>query len=191
MKVFVEVNNYGIAKENESKGWYFLADSAVTNTGKPFYLPENLGHVTVSLAPAVKLSRLGKFIASKFAPRYYNEFAPAIHFRLPELEKKLISQELPVDASRSFDKSLFVGNFMPFDRDLELSLEINDRKVCEFHFQNLKLSIDELIEKISVMNTIKIGDILLPGMSDEIVINRGDLLEVKLSGHNSFEVRIK
>lgn len=190
MKIFVIENNYEVPV-NDELSWYFLADSALTNTGKPFYLPEKHGNVIVSLSVAVKISRLGKFISQNFAPRYYGEFAPALHFRLPDFEKKLVDSGRSPDASRSFDRSLFVGDYSPAKDFKIIKLFQNGVKVAEFDVYALANQIDKLISSVSVMNTLKMGDILLPGLSGNIELKEGDLLEVKQDDLVSFIVKVK
>ena len=171
--------------------WYFLSDSSVSNTGKPFYLPENVGEVSVSLSSAIKLSRLGKFIEPKFASRYYQEAAPAIHFSLPQLESKLFEEGLSTDPSKNFDKSLFMGEFSLFSEEETLELIINGERVVEFNIRNLHHSVDVVIHKVSVMNTWKMGDILLPGLSGNVYVKEGDLLDIRKNGKTAFQIRVK
>lgn len=197
MKVFVMVNNYG-AGNNEGNsrvqgplGWYLLADSAVTNTGKPFYLPENYGKVVVSVSIAVRISRLGKFISRKFAPRYYTEYAPVLHFRMPEYERKLKGEGLPGDAARNFDKSLFAGDLLPLGEEQPVELYVNGEKSAEFSRAFLNNSLERVVEEVSQMNTLKMGDLILPALSGEIELHRGDFLELKQTGKGLFSVRVK
>ena len=171
--------------------WYVLADSAVTNTGKPFYLPEDLGRVTVSLGFSLRISRLGKHISEKFAPRYYSEAAPTLHFKLHDYEKNLINSGLPSDAARSFDKSLVVGDFQNLDFSSNIELFINNEKQLEFDLNKLPYSIESVITEVSKINTLKMGDIILPGLSSEIFVKEGDLLEVKKNGERLFHVKVK
>lgn len=191
MKVFVVVNNYGEKAQGTPKSWYLLADSAVSNTGKPFYLPETKGRVTVSLSEAIRFQRLGKFISPKFAARYYSEVAPALHFRLPDLEQRLTEASLPGDAARSFDRSLFVGDFVPFSPALKYALKVNGEIKAEFTETSCATKLDDLIAEVSEMNTIKMGDILIPGLSGEIELHEGDLLEVLEDGKLMFHVKVK
>ena len=191
MKVFVTVNNYPSSSESTSKGWYLLADSAVTNTGKPFYLPEELGPVSVSVCMVWKLSKLGKSISSKFAHRYFSEWAPALHFKLPDYEKRLLEEGLPADASRSFDRSIFIGDFTPVAENVHLELFLNGEKISEFEKDKLLSPVEDIISGISRMNTIKIGDLLVPGLSGNEIVHIGDKLELNMNGVPAFYVKVK
>lgn len=191
MKVIVFENNYGEGNEGKKKGWYFLTDSAVTNTGKPFYKPENVGKLTVTLTVAVKISRLGKAISEKFANRYYSEYAPALHLQLPEFGELLKESDLSEDASRSFDQALFVDDFQPFSEIKEYELWVNGEKKIVWDIRFLNDSVDKLIANFSKMNTVKMGDLLLPGLSETIDLEVGDRLEVKSEGKIYFMVKVK
>ena len=191
MKVFVMVNNYGEEALKKPCGWYLLADSAVTNTGKPFYLPEGLGQVRASLGLALKISRVGKSISPEFAGRYFTEAAPVLHFHFPEYEAKLLEQGLPGDAARNFDRSLFVGEFSPIDANWEACLFLNEEKKEIFSVSRLLHTPEEVVSEISKRNTLKIGDLILPGLSGNIPLGIEDKLEVKIQGERVFMVKVK
>ena len=191
MKTFVIADNYGRNAIEGEPGWYFLSDSAVTNTGKPFYLPEGRGKTFASLSIAVRFGRLGKSISKEFAPRYYSEFAPALHFYLPEYERRLREMKLPTDAARNFDKSLFVGDFRPIEELSAFELIRNKERVAVFDPGQLCYGIDQLISLISVMNTIKMGDMLVPGLSRGIEPEEGDLLEIGCGDFRAFHVKVR
>ena len=191
MKVIVIDNNYEPVRVSSPKVWYLIADSAISNTGKPFYIPENCGKTVVSLIGTVRISRLGKNISEKFASRYYTEYAPALHFKLPDLEEFLRESGLPQDASRSFDRSLIIGDFLPIEDKETLRLRINGEDKAEFNFGLLHKGVEKVLSEVSKMNTMKIGDILVPGLSGFIEIREGDFLEVMKGEERAFHVKVK
>ena len=189
MKAILTLNNYG--ETLSPVGFGLLADSAVTNCGKPFYIPENVGQTCVTLAMAIRINRLGKGIKEKFASRYFSEMAPALHFFLPDYAAALRDESLPEDPAHSFDKALFVSDFLDFSQSSIIELTINDNKVAEFNPAHLKKNIDKLIEEISIMNTLKMGDLIVPGVNGSFPIYPGDILEVFVNTQKAFQVRVK
>ena len=185
----------GNLKNDESPfGWYFITDSAWTNAGKPFFFPENTDMVTVSLTPVIRINRLGKFIAEKFASRYYAEMAPGVHFRLPRLREALMSRGLSPDAALSFDRSLTVGSFFPVPKEEEnilMTLKINGEEKIQFHISDLKTDINGIISEISKTNTIKTGDFLVPALCGFIPVQIGDCIEVTGSFIQPLKVKVK
>ncbi|MCH5224627.1 MAG: fumarylacetoacetate hydrolase family protein [Muribaculaceae bacterium] len=172
-------------------GWCLLADSAVSNTGKPFYLPDLERETRGSLVFAVKISRLGKGISPKFSHRYYSEIAPAVNFWLPTLEAELRGGGLPDDAARNFDRALMVGEFGPFDPGLELTLRINGQEACRASLKALTFSLDECLAEISKFNTLKMGDLLIPDRGHGIPLEVGNLLEIFSGDEKAFHIKIK
>ena len=191
MKIIVVKNNYSVEIGEKNQGWYLLADSAMTNTGKPFFLPENCGNVMVYLGMAVKINRLGKHIEEKFAHRYYDQYAPVVHFVFESEENLLLSRGLPGDEARNFDRSLFVGEFKALEDMKPIGFRYNGEFKSVFDADKLKISIDEVIHRVSRLNTMKIGDLIVPGLISETYIKEGDFLEVLTGEEVSFNVKVK
>lgn len=191
MKAIVMVNNYEPVKKPFRIGWYLVADSALTNTGKPFYLPEFTGETVVSLGVAVRISRIGKSINYQFGQRYFKEYAPVLHFTLPEYANRLKECGLPEDASRSFDRSLWVGEYIPKGDKEILKLKINGEEATEFSFDKLHHEIEKILLSVSELNTLKIGDIIVPGLNGFIAMKEGDFLEVMKGEERLFHVKVK
>lgn len=191
MKIIGIENNYSPAASDSTQAWFVLADSAITNTGKPFYIPENVGRVNVSPGIALRINRLGKHIAPRFAGRYYSEHVPVLLFSLPDMEADLRSKGLPTDASRNFDRALFAGDFKSRDELEELALYKNKDKVSLFSLCNLVLSIENIISRVSEINTLKIGDLIIPALGESVNIDIDDFLEVVCNDELLFHVKVK
>ncbi|MCH5235593.1 MAG: hypothetical protein J1E16_09875 [Muribaculaceae bacterium] len=191
MKIFVIVNNYPQSTLPSHQGWYLLADSAMTNTGKPFFIPENIGTVNAYLGIAIKISRLGKHIETKFAHRYYSEWAPVVHFVFKTVEERLGNDHLPLDASRSFDRSLFVGDFKPLEELDDIALYKDGELKQIFSMSKILSNPDEVIRNVSDINTLKIGDIIVPALTEPTEVIIGNFLEVKKGDERLFHVKMK
>lgn len=198
MKVIVFPRNYkesGQLEEDEkgkdSLNWYLLADSALTNTGKPFYMPQDMGKVTVSLSVAIRINRLGKSIAGKFASRYFSESAPVLNFQFSELKEKLQKRGLDITPAINFDRCLFIGEFRRLEDQQEIYLVKNGAQKLEWDRTKLLLREEELIENISRLNTLKMGDIILPGLSGNIEVGLEDKFVVKRGVEEEFYVKVK
>ena len=193
MKTFVIENNL-TEENNEEIIWSFLPDSALCNAGKPFFIPENSGGMEVFIAPIVKITRLGKSVAPRFATRYYSQAAAGLHFRDTALRRMLLDKGLPPDIAQSFDRSLILGDFLPVNEiiaDKPLTLQINGIKVAEWGLDKMSADIGSLFQKISTANTLKMGDYLIPGLSAGSKICIGDNLELNLDNKILLSVQIK
>lgn len=176
------------------KAWRFLPDSAFCNAGKPFFIPEFAGSFVAILAPAVKISRIGKSIAGKFATRYFSEIAPAIHFRSPQLMKYLRDAGLPDDMGCSFDRSLIVGDFLPIESipdDAVISLLHNGETVSTISLRDCEKEAIESIEASSACNTLKMGDLIIVIPEAYTKIEIADRLNVEVDGRRILQVMVK
>lgn len=194
MKVIIFDNNNLSADKNLPVGWYIVADSALSNWGKPFYVPENCNLVTVSLSMALKISKLGKYISPRFAGRYFHEFAPALHFRLPELRSLLMNLGLPVTPALSFDKSVMTADFKELPenpKDISMSLKLNGSTRAEWKFTDLNIQPEELIHNFSIMNTLKMGDLILPSLTVGVPVVQGDVIEVESPLFSDLRIKVK
>ena len=181
MKVFLIENNGLVRRHDNEISWRFLADSAISNAGKPFFIPEGEDFVELSVGFALRICRLGKTVAKKFSHRYYDSLAPVIKLVLPALKKELIEKNLSLDPAFSFDRSLFYGDFIPkedYVPSLELSLLLNGEKVSTFSLSGMTWDFDDVISLISKNNTLKMGDYIIPALSESIPVKEGDIVQL-------------
>lgn len=192
MKTFVINGNYNQDKP-APLSWYFLADSSLTNAGKPFFIPDFADEFEAIPVIAVRINRLGKSISGKYAARYYPEFAPAVHFRAKDLMSRLYSLHMPTDMACSFDRSFIMGDYIPFPEDKHITVQLlrNGEKVSEFDTCNLSSNIDRVVAEVSKANTLKMGDIIVPGLAEGTQVTIGDSLEITADGITSLSVQIK
>lgn len=181
MKTFVFDNNYNLDRVPEVVSWYFLADSALTNCGKPFFIPDFAREFVAIPVIAIKINRLGKSVAPKFSERYFTEYAPAIHFHAKDLLARLKEKNLSADRAVSFDRSFIMGEFLPFPTENRVILKMgkNGKTVGEFDTDKLTLPIDEVLAHASYADTLKMGDLIVPALPKGVQIGIGDLVELK------------
>lgn len=176
-----------VSESSSPLSWYFLPDSALVNAGKPFFIPDFADQFEAFMSPVVRITRIGKSIAARFSDRYFSELAPAIHFRASDMRRQLLAAGLPPDPSQSFDRSLTVGEFIPmndFSPADEISFLKNGEVVSSCRIEEWKSYIALFLEKISLSNTIKMGDYLVPCLYGPAPIKIGDRLSI-VCGHDS------
>ncbi len=211
MKIITIVNNYGktdggacnqqedISVENPQQklddtdlpGWYVMPDSCILRTGNPVFLPSPPVRWHARLSAAVKISRLGKSISAKFAPRYYSEMTLAVVLSDDALAARLAAAGLPTAPAYIFDRACILGDFA----DLE-SLDINDtftltdgENAITWKVDELRRTIDQNISLISKDNILKIGDIFIAGVTDNyLTLNSDTHLRAYSSGTDKWDV---
>ena len=147
---------------------FMKPESAQLKDGKPFFIPDFSNEIHYETEMVVKINRLGKNIAEKFANRYYDELTVGIDFTARDLQKSLKEKGLPWEISKSFDNSAAIGNFVSKEefqdiQDINFHLDINKETVQKGNTSNMIYSIDKIIAYISQYFTLKIGDLIFTG----------------------------
>ena len=107
-------------------------DSALLVNRKPFFIPDGVTRLIAYPALALRVSRLGKNIAPKFADRYYNAVALALDIQAANLRDELASQGAPWTAAASLDGSFPVGNFMDFNSSPKIGVKLSSTACGSF-----------------------------------------------------------
>lgn len=164
-----------------------IADSAMTLPGRPTFLPDIPTAASWQAQPllAIRVSRLGKSIAPKFASRYFDAATTAL--RLIPLDAD--GHELTTISS-IIDFGLTLGRWIPAD-GLSATLKIYlDSESAEL--PDTAAIICAAIASISEYATLKMGDILLlplPLLRREISV--GSRLEMRIGDEQILSMRIR
>ncbi|MDR0541903.1 MAG: fumarylacetoacetate hydrolase family protein [Dysgonamonadaceae bacterium] len=148
---------------------FMKSDASLLKDGKPFFIPDFSSDMQYETEVVVKISRLGKNIARRFASRYYKEITVGIDMTARDLQKKFRDKGLPWELSKSFDGSAVVGQFigledLPYDiNHIPFHLDINERTVQDGNTADMLYKTDELIEYVSRFITLKTGDLIYTG----------------------------
>lgn len=148
---------------------FIKPDSALLKDNKPFFIPDFSEDIHYELEVVVRINRLGKNIAERFAHRYYDELTVGIDFTARDLQTELKSKGLPWELSKGFDYSAVVGEFIPKEDlsngvgDVDFELHKNGNQVQLGNTADMIHSIDKIIDYVSRFFTLKIGDIIFTG----------------------------
>ncbi len=196
MKVIGIENNYmGGDAGNEicdSPSVYLMADTTLLKDGKPFFVPDFSQDITFGVSLVVKISRLGKNIAKRFASRYYEE--ATVGMTLCANDLKNVNSGGGESLSTSFDGAAIIGSFYPISDLSHMGCVVTDGEGNEYKIDTseMKLSVDDLIEHISRFYTLKIGDIIFTGFkcrNGKIKIDQS--FEGCIGGINALNFRTK
>lgn len=147
---------------------FLKPDSALLKDGKPFFIPDFSRQVDYETELVVRISRLGKNIAERFAHRYYDAVTVGIDFTARDLQRRFRAEGKPWELCKGFDSSAAIGNFVPIDRfkdiqQLSFRLDIDGQTVQSGCTSDMIFRVDEIIAYVSRFYTLKIGDLLYTG----------------------------
>ena len=145
------------------------ADSALLKNGKPFFIPDFSSEIHHEIEVVVRINKLGKYIAARFASRYYEDVTVGIDFTARDLQRQLRAEGMPWEISKSFDNSAAIGTFVPLseaggkvDR-LDFHLLKNGTLVQQGNTEQMIFNVNEIIAYASRFFTLKIGDLIFTG----------------------------
>jgi len=172
-------------------------DSALLKDSKPFFLPDFSNRIEYETELVVRICRLGKNIAPRFAHRYYDAVTVGIDFTARDLQQQLKAAGKPWEISKGFDNSAVIGDFVPVSRfkdvqNLDFHLTIDGDKVQQGNTRDMIFKIDELIAYISQFYTLKIGDLLYTGTPVGVgPVSIGQRLEGYLEGEKLLDFYVR
>lgn len=171
-----------------------LADSAFLLTGKPFFVPDFASRFTCCPGLCVRIDRLGKHIAQRYAHRYYNSVAACGLVCPHNLADAGVCDDADARCG-SFDGSLLLGNFLPYDGASDVAVCLtNEAGISSTWCQtDLPGTLHSVITELSRYMTLKMGDmIVFPASENEAVeLHVGGELNATLSGTVSLKTRIR
>lgn len=175
MTIYAIVNNllYDFEAAGRSNPvWTIISQAGILQGGNPYFVPDFAKHFEARLGLAVKIGKLGKGIAPRFASRYVESAAPCVLFAASDLLHALRQQGLPWTSAISYDKCLAIGKFTPISIEacsqskICLTLESSaDSTDTNWSANFIKPGIEETLAMLSRDNTLKTGDLILCGIA--------------------------
>lgn len=147
----------------------FHKGDSILRPGLPFFLPDWSQQIDYEAEIVVRISRVGKHIAERFAHRYYDELSIGIDLTARDLQERAIREGLPWSNAKAFDGSAVVGQWVhkselnyPSEA-ISLRLDVSGQTVQQASSHEMLHSIDQIIAYISQWHTLKMGDIIFTG----------------------------
>jgi 2-keto-4-pentenoate hydratase/2-oxohepta-3-ene-1,7-dioic acid hydratase in catechol pathway len=203
MKIICIGRNYvnhieELQNERPSEPVIFMKpDSAVLLKQHPFVIPEFSNDIHHEIELIVKINKVGKYIDTKFAHKYYDEISVGIDFTARDIQNELKLKGLPWEKAKAFDGSAVIGEFLPKSQfnsleNITFELTNNNETVQKGNASHMLWKIDELISYVSRYFTLKIGDIIFTGTPEGVAaVKSDDVLEGFLEGNKLFSIQIK
>ncbi|MCI6823501.1 MAG: fumarylacetoacetate hydrolase family protein [Bacteroidales bacterium] len=205
MKIFSIINNYPKGNKTAENAlsvlrqpsFITLPDTTLTTSNRPFFIPDIAEPCTVTVQLAVRIGRLGRCIAPRFAYRYRDAATVCAVFVAQGLLQELQSAGLPWDAACAFDGCVAVGRFSPLlESGLDnavCSLDIDGKTVQSFDALAAIAGVDDLIAQVSRCCTLRQGDILLTDspFTGQTTASIGTRLTARLNGEALLDFNVK
>ena len=141
-----------------------LPDTAWQQRSRPLFVPDYApAGLLLTLAYAVRISRLGRSVAADYAARYYDAATLCAAASAPELAATLQQCQLPTDAAYGFDAAVNGGTWEAIPADsLPLRLQLSGAVQTECMAATpARAQVDTALAFVSQYVKLCQGDVLL------------------------------
>ena len=174
----------GFVYRNGSTEMVLKGDSCLLNGRKPFFVPDWTNEVGVTPCLILRVSRLGKEIAPKFADRYYDAVAPGEDFIAMDIARDAEKAGKPWTKAIAFDYSLALGEWI----DKDDGLTVNGDKMDGMWL----LTPDQAIAQASKVMTIRQGDLIyIQAQQAPRRVEKEEIIRVEINGEEKLYCKIK
>ena len=152
-------------------------DSCLLNGRKPMFMPDWTQELGVTECIILRVSRLGKEIAPRFANRYYDAVAPGADFTAVDILREAQADGRPWTEAIAFDFSLAIGEWV--DRE-----SMNNGEWL--------LSPEDAIAQASKLMTIRQGDLIyIQANRPPRTVQKEEIIRVEIEGQEKLYCKIK
>lgn len=169
-------------------------DNAVLRNNDDFYMPHFSQDIVCSYGYVVRITRLAKCIATKFASRCYDSVTAGVTFIARDTMQEALKNGLPTDEAYCFDHSTAIGTewFTPeqLTGECSLNLHIGDVSHSTTHSNVIEI-IDQCLSDISNKLTLKTGDLIFISSDSVNSVKEGDTINVTINNTTTLNFQIK
>ncbi|MDR2912460.1 MAG: fumarylacetoacetate hydrolase family protein [Alistipes sp.] len=191
-----------------SEGWrpeadgvvfFMKPDTALLRNNDPFFVPDFSAEVDYECELVVRINRVGRSIAPKFAHRYYDEVGLGIDFTARDLQREAVAGGLPWEMCKSFDRSAALSpEFIKLAdlggdvQNLHFEMRLNGEMRQSGHTAEMIHTVDEIIAHVSRFVTLKMGDLIYTGTPVGVGrVDPSDHLVASLEGRTLLDFQIR
>lgn len=177
--------------------FFMKPDTALLPKKNPFFYPNFTNDLHFECELVIKINKLGKNIAEKYAHEYYDHVGLGIDFTARDLQRKCKEKGHPWEIAKGFEHSAPLGNkFVPLEgkdiNNINFRLEKNDEIVQEGNSKDMIFTVDQLISYVSKFMTLKIGDLIFTGTPEGVgPVKIGDRLKGFIEDEQLLDLKIK
>ena len=157
-------------------------DSCLLNGRKPLFIPDWTQELCVTECLILRVSRLGKEIAPKFANRYYDAIAPGADFIAMDIAREAQQAGKPWTKALAFDYSLAIGEWINND-EMSATALLNEELI---------ISPEEAIAEASKVMTIRQGDLIYIQVKQAPKrVEKEKVIRIEIDGEEKLYCKIK
>lgn len=188
-----ELNN----KVEEQPVIFMKPETALIAPRQPFFYPDFSSDIHHEVEIVIRINKVGKRIAERFAHKYYDEITVGIDFTARDIQQQLKTKGLPWELAKGFDSSAPVGNLISKKKfesiqEVPFSLKVNGEVKQNSNTSSMIFTVDKIVSFVSHYVTLKKGDLIFTGTPEGVgPVHKGDVLEAFIAEEKLLTVKIR
>jgi acylpyruvate hydrolase len=173
-------------------------DTALIRGNAPFYYPDFSRDVHYEAELVLKISKEGKNIEEKFAPKYFDAIGVGIDFTARDLQQKAKEKGLPWDIAKGFNGSAPISDkFIPVSefkdlKNINFGLEVDGVSRQKGNTSMMLFDFNYIISYLSKFFTLKTGDLIFTGTPKGVgPVTIGNKLSAYIENEKLLEFEVK
>ena len=192
MKIIALKGNYGTDTATMPE-IYVMADSALQKSGRPLFIPGWAERFGSREHLVLRVGRLGKNIASRFAMRYIDAVTVGFAVQAYGINGG-VGEDSPI--ATSWDGAALVGEFVDINQvdinEIEIATYNKGALMHTIHSSEMSVKVPQIVEYVSRYFTLKNGDLIFTGSAFEPeMLSIDDRLTATLNGVEVLNNKIK
>lgn len=180
--------------DNKAQHISIRPDNAILRNNDDFYMPHFSQDIVCDCGYIVRITRLAKCVAQKFASRCYDSITAGVTFTARDIMQQALESKLPTDEAYCFDHSTAIGTqWLTAEQIAEggnLLLTTGDSVAGMIH-SDLQDEIDRCVAQVSNKLTLKTGDLVFIAAGKALEAKVGNGVRVMFNDNIVLDFQIK
>ncbi len=174
------------------------SDSSLLVNRKPLFVPDKITELHALPCWVLRVSRLGRCIAPKFAQRYYDAVAPGVDFYSADLLRDAKQSGKPWTEAIAFENSLAVGAWQELSslqaaEQTQWSVQRDGQRIewMTASLEQWQEQMDRAVAQASELLTIRQGDLIYITAQQSELLQTEDILRCENNDKEQLYCKIK
>lgn len=183
----------------EEPMFFLKPDTALLRNNEPFYVPSFSNEIHYETELVVRINKVGRSIAERFAHKYYDEVGLGIDFTARDLQREAVAKGQPWEKCKSFDYSAAISpRFVKLSdiggdvQKLHFAMSLNGELRQSGDTAGMIFTVDRVISYVSMFVTLRMGDLIFTGTPAGVgKVDSGDNITAFLEGEKLLDFDIR
>jgi len=174
------------------------SDSSLLVNRKPLFVPDTITELRGLPCLVLRVSRLGRCIATKFVQRYYDAIAPGVDFYGADLLREAKQAGSPWTEAVAFENSLAVGEWqapgsLQTAEQGHWSVQRDGQRIewMSLSPEQWQQQMDKAVARVSELLTIRQGDLIYVTAQQSEQLQAEDILWCEINDKEQLYCKIK